>query len=75
MPHELTGSATQRAAMRLRRLAQLDWYSLRHREQQDAGLTPTLSTEQYQELLQYKQALRDWASGPLPTPPDWVVLR
>ena len=45
-------------------LDQVDWMTTRHRDQRDKGGPTTLTEEQYTQLLDYKQALRDWpASG------------
>ena len=41
-------------------LAQVDWMTTRHRDQKDKGGPTTLTEEQYLQLLDYKQALRDW---------------
>lgn len=37
-----------------------DWMFIRHKSQLDGSITPTLTTAQYQELLSYAQALRDF---------------
>lgn len=39
-------------------LTECDWIVLRHRDEQENGLPTTLTTEQYQEWLDYRQALR-----------------
>jgi hypothetical protein len=36
-----------------------DWMVIRHRDQLDAGVATTLTNTQYQNLLIYRQALRD----------------
>lgn len=53
-------------------LSTTDWMTTRHRDQHDAGGPTTLTEEEYAELLNYKQELRDWKSGPLPEPPVWL---
>ena len=40
-------------------LQNTDWYVSRHQEQVSLGLQTTLSQQQYEELLTYRQALRD----------------
>jgi hypothetical protein len=52
----------------------------RHRDEQALGRGTTLKAAQYLELLEYRQALRDWpeASGfpavvSRPTAPQWWV--
>ncbi|SEE26587.1 phage tail assembly chaperone [Pseudomonas kilonensis] len=37
-----------------------EWLVVRHREEQELGMAPTLNAEQFPELLSYRQALRDW---------------
>lgn len=56
-----------------------EWLRNRHRDELDLGVTTTLSGEQFTELLQYLQALRDWPetgsfpdSTQRPTAPAWV---
>lgn len=63
--------------MRTGLLSSTDWYSIRQRDQLDHGSTPTLTPEQYSELLTYRQQLRDWpVSGDtneaFPTKPAWM---
>jgi hypothetical protein len=41
-------------------IQRISWVRDRHRDQLDMGLETTLSTEQFKELLNYTQALRDW---------------
>ncbi|KPA92707.1 hypothetical protein PF66_00445 [Pseudomonas asplenii] len=52
----------------------------RHRDQKEIDVTTTLSDEQFNELLVYMQALRDWpqsadfpASGDRPAAPEWLA--
>jgi len=57
-----------------------DWLVLRHRDEIDKGVPTTLSAEQYQELLTYRQALRDLPENPnldvfnpiYPDKPNWI---
>jgi hypothetical protein len=58
-------------------LSETDWISTRHRDQLDLGTQTSLTDTQYIELLDYKQALRDWpASGDynesFPARPEWL---
>lgn len=57
-----------------------EWLVARHRDEQDMQLTTTLQAEQFAELLQYRQALRDWPQSELfpaiehrPEPPAWLA--
>jgi hypothetical protein len=52
----------------------------RHRDQLEIEVEPTLSGEQFRELLLYMQALRDWPQSPdfpaaalRPAPPPWLA--
>lgn len=40
-------------------LQETDWLLLRHQDEMALGIQTTLSAEEYQELLLYRQALRD----------------
>jgi hypothetical protein len=61
-------------------ISSTDWLVLRHRDEIDKGVHTTLSTEQYQELLIYRQALRDLTKNPnldvfnpiYPNKPSWI---
>ena len=44
-------------------LTETDWIVLRHKDEQENGLSTTLTTEQYQAWLDYRQALRDLPNG------------
>jgi hypothetical protein len=44
---------------RMIKLYETDWMVIRHRDQIDAGIPTTLSDDQYQTLLSYRQQLRD----------------
>jgi hypothetical protein len=71
------GAPDQRKAQRKSYLDQSDWMTTRHRDQKDKGGPTTLTEEQYLQLLDYKQALRDWPSSgnynePLPVKPEWM---
>ncbi|WP_245704289.1 phage tail assembly chaperone [Pseudomonas defluvii] len=61
-------------------LAQAVWLRDRHRDQLEIGGSTTLTAEQFQELLVYMQALRDWPQSPdfpltehRPVAPPWIV--
>ncbi|WP_353229222.1 phage tail assembly chaperone [Pseudomonas qingdaonensis] len=56
-----------------------EWLVNRHRDEQDMQLTTTLQSGQFADLLQYRQALRDWPQSELfpvsehrPVPPLWL---
>ena len=58
-------------------LINTDWMTYRHRDQIEAGVTPTLSEAQWSELLAYRQSLRDWPltgdySESFPSRPEWM---
>lgn len=63
-------------------LRKTDWLILRHQDEIARGVQTTLTNEQYIELLNYRQALRDLPQqsdfDPLnpqwPTPPSWLSL-
>lgn len=61
-------------------LARYEWLVSRHREEQDMGITPTLTATQVVELLGYRQTLRDWPSASVfpnidqrPVSPVWLL--
>ncbi|GGU68706.1 hypothetical protein GCM10009504_27370 [Pseudomonas laurentiana] len=61
-------------------LAAVVWLRDRHRDQQDLGGSTTLTAEQFQELLLYMQALRDWPQSEQfpeaehrPVAPPWIA--
>lgn len=63
-----------------RELASVAWLRERHRDQVEIGGGTTLTAEQFQELLVYMQALRDWPQSeqfPViehrPVVPSWIV--
>ena len=58
-------------------LSRSDWLTTRHRDQLEANIPTSLTSEQFSELLTYRQALRDWpVSGdynePYPAQPGWM---
>ncbi|MGE8187935.1 phage tail assembly chaperone [Pseudomonas sp. NPDC086278] len=61
-------------------LSRVLWLRERHRDQLEVAGPLTLTTEQFNELLVYMQALRDWPQSPdfpdsqlRPTAPDWIA--
>lgn len=59
-----------------------EWLSTRHREEVDGGRVTTLTPEQYVELLDYRQDLRDWPessdfpdSEHRPVEPAWIAAQ
>lgn len=54
------------------RLTSTNWLVERHKEQIDAGISTTLTADQYKNLLIYRQALRDVpAQAGFPTTINW----
>jgi len=58
----------------------VQWLRDRHRDQLDLEQPPTLSTEQFSELLTYIRSLRDWPQSPefpaiesRPKEPSWIT--
>ena len=61
-------------------LATTEWLVTRHRDEQDMGRGTSLKPTQYLELLEYRQALRDWpdsllfpAADSRPATPLWLA--
>ncbi|MGX4726168.1 phage tail assembly chaperone [Pseudomonas corrugata] len=55
------------------------WISARHRDQLEIGIATSMTAEQFQELLVYIQALRDWPQSKefpksdfRPAAPQWI---
>ncbi|POA45620.1 phage tail protein [Pseudomonas sp. MPR-ANC1] len=72
--------AVQERAWRDAELSAVLWLRERHRDQLELSGATTLTGEQFQELLVYMQALRDWPQSPefpasqsRPTPPQWLA--
>jgi hypothetical protein len=68
-------------AWRQSSLSVTEWLVTRHRDEQELGRGTTLKALQYLELLEYRQALRDWPdTGDFPTPvsrpsaPQWSAF-
>ncbi|MBK5416857.1 phage tail assembly chaperone [Pseudomonas sp. TH31] len=56
------------------------WLLNRHRDEQELGRVTTLTAQEYLELLEYRQALRDWPSAASfpevvsrPQIPEWLA--
>jgi hypothetical protein len=61
-------------------LTDSQWLVTRHRDEQELGRGTTLTAKQYLELLEYRQALRDWPASDSfpemtarPPIPEWSV--
>lgn len=61
-------------------LSATEWQVTRHRDEQELGRGTTLKAQQYLELLEYRQALRDWpgagafpSSVLRPSAPQWLA--
>ncbi|CAI8892250.1 Phage tail protein [Pseudomonas sp. IT-347P] len=61
-------------------LSATEWWVTRHRDEQALGRGTTLKAAQYLELLEYRQALRDWPDSSQfpsvvsrPTAPEWFA--
>lgn len=73
MLRNLTGTIEQKLNQRLQLLSATDWVVIRHRDQAAAAESTTLSLAQYEEVLTYRQALRDWDRvSPLPAAPSFL---
>jgi hypothetical protein len=60
-------------------ITRLSWLRDRHRDQLEIGVEPTLSAEQFNTLLVFLQALRDWPQSAAfpdtsarPVPPEFL---
>ncbi|MFJ4197540.1 phage tail assembly chaperone [Pseudomonas sp. NPDC089534] len=72
--------AAQARAWRESVLSATQWLMTRHRDEQELGRVPSLPAAQYLELLQFRQALRDWpastdfpAAVGRPAVPQWLA--
>ncbi|WP_286673848.1 phage tail assembly chaperone [Pseudomonas sp. SK3(2021)] len=66
-------------AWRSKMLESTQWLVIRDNEELEMGEGTTLNTEQFKELLAYRQALRDWPSAigfpdaeHRPVEPSWL---
>lgn len=78
MPRNISGSPEQRIGMRETLFTACDWMTWRHRDQLDAGKPTTLTEAQWAELLDYREALRQWPvsgeySESFPAKPGWMA--
>lgn len=71
---------SQERAWRDEELSAVLWMRERHRDQLEISEVTTLTAEQFNELLVYMQALRDWPQSPnfpgsdhRPAVPDWIA--
>lgn len=69
-------------AWRDSQFSSVTWLRDRHRDEMELGLTPTLTDDEFKELLKYMQTLRNWpqdAGFPQaqqrPHVPQWVIVR
>ncbi|MCO7519453.1 phage tail assembly chaperone [Pseudomonas sp. 1] len=67
-------------AWRDAQLSRVQWLRDRHRDQVEIDATPTLTPEQFNKLLVYLQALRDWPQSEhfpkidhRPVAPPWIA--
>ena len=79
-PDEERLKAVERA-WRNAELNRFEWIVTRHRDEVDAGVETTINAKQYQELLAYRQALREWPQSDSffdlahrPVTPDWLKV-
>ncbi|WP_434591708.1 hypothetical protein J3Q09_21610 [Pseudomonas sp. R4-83] len=75
-----TESATSARGWRQASLAATEWLVTRHRDEQALGRGTHLRAAQYLQLLEYRQALRDWPGSPSfpamnsrPAVPQWLA--
>lgn len=73
-------SSTSARAWRQASLAATEWLVTRHRDEQALGRGTHLQAAQYLQLLEYRQALRDWPGSPgfpamdsRPAVPQWLT--
>jgi hypothetical protein len=78
IPNEEPG--TDERTWRQSILSASQWLMTRHRDEQELGRVPTLTAAQYLELLEYRQALRDWPASNTfpavvtrPSMPSWLL--
>lgn len=71
---------TEQRAWRNAELAGVEWLRNRHRDEQDLQREPTLSVQQFRELLNYMQQLREWPQAEQfpgaphrPVAPPWIA--
>jgi len=79
-PESAPDLAAQEREWRDGALSGVLWLRERHRDQLEIEGPTTLTVEQFNDLLVYMQALRDWPQSPnfpesqhRPTAPDWII--
>lgn len=62
------------------KLASTEWLTVRHRDELDMDNPTTLTPRQYDDLLMYRQTLRDWPQSEgfpdvamRPEAPEWII--
>ena len=80
LPPTAEALSVQERLWRDAEIERVKWLRERHRDQLDIREQTTLMPEQFNELLVYMQALRDWPQSPdfpdsqhRPTAPDWIA--
>lgn len=76
-PRNLFAPADARKVQRVELLDNTDWMCRRQEDQLRQGRPTSLSEEQYNQLLDYRQDLRDWPvtgdyNEAFPIPPGWL---
>ncbi|WP_275559874.1 phage tail assembly chaperone [Pseudomonas sp. 2(2015)] len=73
-------AATEQRDWRNAQLAGVEWLRNRHRDEQDLQREPTLSAQQFSELLAFMQQLREWPqteqfpdAAHRPVAPAWIA--
>ena len=81
-PPDDTALAAIERAWRDGTLSAVMWLRERHRDQLEISASTTLTAGQFNELLVYMQALRDWPQSPdfpdsqhRPVAPDWIATQ
>lgn len=79
-PEVVPDPAAQERQWRDAELASVMWLRERHRDQLEIGAATTLTGDQFNEMLLYMQALRDWPQSPdfpdiqhRPAAPEWIA--
>lgn len=79
---ELANRRTLERQWRDTEIENVQWLRERHRDEADLELEHTLNLEQFKQLLNYLQALRDWPQAPgfpateyRPEQPGWIAAQ
>ncbi|HDS1679129.1 TPA: hypothetical protein QEM39_000605 [Pseudomonas putida] len=85
VPPSVTAESESNLALRSWRDHQLqsgEWLVMRHRDELAMNISTSLTSQQYTELLTYRQSLRDWPASSMfpdssskPEPPIWIALQ